>query len=223
VISIVDDDKSVRDAARALLKSLGYSTTTFGSAEEFLQSGLLQETDCLITDVQMPGMSGIDLQDHLIAIGDMTPVIFVTALPEERLRERALGAGAVGFLTKPFSEDRLIACLEKALSSSPSIAPSPLAEPFGATVPLRIDPIENFVPAGELRVVDDPLQVSVDHRPVQRPPLADDAVGERNPALGLFADTRKPSLAVLERQRSQIDAVSNEQVEGHVSRKAAAK
>jgi FixJ family two-component response regulator len=116
VISFVDDDRSVRSAAKALLKSLGYAPVTFPSAEEFLQSGHLKETDCLITDVQMPGMSGVDLQDHLIASGDKTPVIFVTAFPEERLRERVLGAGAFGFLSKPFSEESLIACLDRALS-----------------------------------------------------------------------------------------------------------
>lgn len=123
LISIVDDDKSVRDAARALVKSLGYSPATFASAEEFLQSGRLKETACVITDVRMPGMSGVDLQDHLIARGDKTPVIFVTTFPEEGLRKRALGAGAFGFLTKPFSEESLIACLDKALAhraSSPS-------------------------------------------------------------------------------------------------------
>ena len=116
MISIVDDDKSVREAAGRLLKSLGYATATFASAEEFLQSGRLQETLCLITDVQMPGMSGIDLQDHLCASGAITPVIFVTAFPEEALRQRALGAGAFGFLTKPISVQSLIACIDKALA-----------------------------------------------------------------------------------------------------------
>jgi FixJ family two-component response regulator len=98
MISIVDDDKSVRDAA-----------------EEFLESGRLPDTACLITDVQMPGMSGVDLQSHLMASGHCTPVIFVTAYPEERIRERALNAGAFGFLSKPFSEESLIACLDRAL------------------------------------------------------------------------------------------------------------
>ena len=116
MISIVDDDNSVRNAARALLKSLGYSPATFASAEEFLQSGRLKETSCLITDVQMPGMSGVDLQDHLIASGDRTPVIFLTAFPDEGLRARALAAGAFGFLIKPLSEEKLIACLDKALA-----------------------------------------------------------------------------------------------------------
>lgn len=116
MISVVDDDSSVREAARRLLKALGYSTATFASAEEFLQSGHLQETACLITDVQMPGMSGIDLQDHLAANGNTTPVIFVTAFPEEALRERAVSAGAFGFLTKPISEPNLIACIDRALA-----------------------------------------------------------------------------------------------------------
>jgi FixJ family two-component response regulator len=115
VISIVDDDKSVREAAKMLVRSLGYATATFASAEEFLESGRLQDTACLITDVQMPGMSGVDLQSHLTAGGHCTPVIFVTAYPEESIRERALGAGAFGFLSKPFSEDSLIACLDRAM------------------------------------------------------------------------------------------------------------
>jgi FixJ family two-component response regulator len=115
MISIVDDDKSVREAAKTLIRSLGYATATFASAEEFLESGSLPDTACLITDVQMPGMSGVDLQSHLMASGHCTPVIFVTAYPEERIRERALSAGAFGFLSKPFSEESLIAFLDRAL------------------------------------------------------------------------------------------------------------
>jgi FixJ family two-component response regulator len=116
MISIVDDDKSVRDATRTLIRSLGHSASTFSSAEEFLESGRLCDTSCLIVDVQMPGMSGIELQDHLIARGDCPPVIFVTAFPDGGVQERALGAGAIGFLTKPFSEECLIACLDRALA-----------------------------------------------------------------------------------------------------------
>jgi FixJ family two-component response regulator len=115
MISIVDDDKSVREAAKMLVRSLGYATETFASAEEFLKSGRLGDTACLITDVQMPGMSGVDLQSHLTANGHRTPVIFVTAYPEESVKARALDAGAFGFLGKPFSEDSLIACLDRAL------------------------------------------------------------------------------------------------------------
>jgi FixJ family two-component response regulator len=115
MISIVDDDKSVREAAKMLVRSLGYTTATFASAEELLQSGRLRDTACLITDVQMPAMSGVDLQSHLTASGHCTPVIFVTAYPEESIRERALDAGAFGFLSKPFNEDSLIACLDRAM------------------------------------------------------------------------------------------------------------
>jgi FixJ family two-component response regulator len=123
VISIVDDDKSVREAAKMLIRSLGYATETFASAEEFLESGRLCDTACLITDVQMPGMSGVDLQSHLTTNGHRTPVIFVTAYPEEGVRARALDAGAFGFLGKPFSEDSLIACLDRALEHYRSGSP----------------------------------------------------------------------------------------------------
>ena len=114
MISIVDDDRSVREAANSLIRSLGYATATFASGEEFLESGCLSETECLITDVRMPGMSGVDLQSRLIANGNRMPVIFVTADPDESTRERALGAGALGFLIKPICEESLIACLERA-------------------------------------------------------------------------------------------------------------
>jgi CheY-like chemotaxis protein len=114
MISIVDDDKSVRESASSLVRSLGYATATFASGKEFLESGCLSDTECLITDVRMPGMSGVDLQSRLIANGNRTPIIFVTASPDERTRERALGAGALGFLIKPINEESLIACLERA-------------------------------------------------------------------------------------------------------------
>jgi FixJ family two-component response regulator len=123
MIAIVDDDSSVREAATTLVRSLGYATATFASAEEFLKSGHLPDTTCLITDVQMPGMSGVDLQDHLMANGNSTPVIFVTAYPEASLRARALNAGAFGFLSKPFSEESLIECLDRALRDCRSRGP----------------------------------------------------------------------------------------------------
>src|SRR5215469_10035789 len=124
MISIVDDDRSVRIATRDLLKSLGYATATFASAEEFLQSGQTRETACLITDMQMPGMSGLDLQQHLVASGDTTPVIFVTAFPEESLRKRALSAGAFDVLIKPYTPESLLACLKRALAHRRSGNPS---------------------------------------------------------------------------------------------------
>ena len=116
MISIVDDDRSVRIATRDLLQSLGYATATFASAEEFLQSGQMRETACLITDVQLPGMSGLELRQHLVASGDTTPVILVTAFPEESLHKRALSAGAFGVLIKPFTPQSLLACLKRALA-----------------------------------------------------------------------------------------------------------
>jgi FixJ family two-component response regulator len=115
MISIVEDDASVREATRGLIRSLGYDAATFASAEEYLRSERVSDTSCLITDVQMSGMSGVDLQERLIADGHRTPIIFMTAYPEERVRTRALDAGAVGFLSKPFNDDSLIACLERAL------------------------------------------------------------------------------------------------------------
>jgi FixJ family two-component response regulator len=115
LISIIDDDRSVREAIQGLIRSLGYATAVFGSAEEYLDSGRLQDTACIITDLQMPGLSGIDLQRRLIADGHRTPIIFVTAFPSDRLRQHALDAGAFGFLDKPFDEPSLIACIDRAL------------------------------------------------------------------------------------------------------------
>lgn len=118
VISIIDDDEEIREATKALLRSLGYRVATFASAEEFLQSDSLGNTACLITDVKMPGLSGVDLQHWLITRGVEIPTIFITAFPENGPRERAMKAGAVGFLCKPFSEDSLLKCLDSAVGSS---------------------------------------------------------------------------------------------------------
>jgi len=117
VISIIDDDPSVREATGGLVRSLGYRSETFASAEDFLQSGRMSETSCVITDVQMPGLSGVELQSMMIAQGNRTPIIFVTAFPEDRIRRRVLEAGAIGFLSKPFNEERLIEHLQVALES----------------------------------------------------------------------------------------------------------
>ena len=116
MISIVDDDESVREATKGLVRSLGYSTTTFASAEEFLQSRWINDTACVISDVQMPGLSGVELQSRLIAQGNRTPIIFVSAFSDERTRARVLKAGAIGFLSKPFNEERLIEYLNFALA-----------------------------------------------------------------------------------------------------------
>jgi FixJ family two-component response regulator len=118
MISIIDDDPAVREATDGLVRSLGYRSATFASAEDFLQSDRVDETACLITDVQMPGLSGIELQSVLIARGNRTPMIFVTAFAEARTRRQALAAGAIGFLAKPFDEACLLAHLETALQGS---------------------------------------------------------------------------------------------------------
>ena len=120
VISIVDDDESLRQATSALVRSLGYAVATFASAEDFLESDRVDDTACLITDVQMPGLSGVELQSRLIADGRHMPIIGVTAYPVECIRTQMLEAGAVGFLSKPFNDGCLIDCLATALKSSNS-------------------------------------------------------------------------------------------------------
>jgi FixJ family two-component response regulator len=115
VISIIDDDASVRVAANRLVRSLGYVAHTFASAKEFLQSPRIHDTWCVIADVQMPGMSGVDLQSLLNAQGRYVPIIFITAFPEESIRTRALEGGAIGFLSKPFDGQVLIECIDRAL------------------------------------------------------------------------------------------------------------
>ena len=97
------------------MKSLGYAAHTFASAEDFLESGRLDDTACLILDVNMPGISGIALQNHLHAQGNLTPVIFVSAAAEAAIQAQALKAGAVGFLNKPFKQECLINHLDTAL------------------------------------------------------------------------------------------------------------
>jgi FixJ family two-component response regulator len=114
VISVVDDDASVRSAIDNLLSSHGYVVHTFASAEEFLQSTHLHNSSCVVADLQMPGMSGLDLLTHLHAEGHDAPFIFITAFPEDSVRDRALKAGAIGFLAKPFAAPELIKCVETA-------------------------------------------------------------------------------------------------------------
>jgi FixJ family two-component response regulator len=115
VISVIDDDPSIRVAANNLLRSRGYTVHIFASAEEFLRSSHLGETSCVIADVQMSGMSGLDLPAAMRAKGHDAPFIFITAFPDENLRERAMKAGATCFLAKPFAAPTLIRCLETAV------------------------------------------------------------------------------------------------------------
>jgi len=115
MIAIVDDDEALREAMRSLVRSLGYGVSTFGSAEEFLNSEQVSDTSCLITDLHMPGLSGLDLQDRLIARGHRIPVIFITGFPNDSVRARAMKAGALAFLIKPINCNQLVDHLEKAL------------------------------------------------------------------------------------------------------------
>ena len=116
LISIVDDDALARDGIAALVESLGYNVITFTSAEHFLQSDVITKMACLITDLQMPGLNGLELQEALQSQGHRTPIILVTAYPSENHRNRALDGGAVGFLRKPFDEASLIKCLTAAMN-----------------------------------------------------------------------------------------------------------
>lgn len=117
VISVIDDDESILLAVESLVSALGFEVRTFSSAEEFLAWGDRRETVCVISDVQMPDMSGLELQQQLVAGGDMTPIVFITAFANERVRTQAIQAGAVCFLLKPFSATALIEGLQKALGT----------------------------------------------------------------------------------------------------------
>jgi len=115
VISIIDDDASIRAGLNNLVRSLGYIVSAFASAEAFLQSAQRHNTWCVIADVRMPAMSGVELQSDLRRQGYRVPFIFITAVPDEDVRRQALNDGAICFLTKPFDEDILIDCLDSAV------------------------------------------------------------------------------------------------------------
>lgn len=119
LIAIVDDDASVRAALHALLRSLGFSNVTFASALDFLGSRHLPRTACVIADVNMPGMTGPELNRRLVELGMAIPVILITAYPDDAVREDALRAGVVGYLSKPFDDDDLLARLHAALARAP--------------------------------------------------------------------------------------------------------
>jgi FixJ family two-component response regulator len=116
VISVIDDDASVRAATDNLLSSHGYLVNTFASAVDFLKSTRLDESSCVVTDVQMPEMSGLELLTNVRSRGNDTPFIFITAFSDESVRAQALKAGAIGFLEKPFAGRLLIDCIETALN-----------------------------------------------------------------------------------------------------------
>ena len=128
-ISVVDDDESVRTATEALLRSIGYEVKTFASAELFLESGALRETECLVLDVQMPGIDGLELQRELNEAGFRVPIIFITANEEGTHRQRAIEAGAVNFFCKPFDAKAFLAAIQLVLWPSPIKETSPYASP----------------------------------------------------------------------------------------------
>ena len=116
-VSIVDDDESVRGALKSLLDSVGFRVDVFDSAEDFLTSARLTDTECLIVDVRMPGMSGLGLQAFLRMNDCLIPIVFISAHDDGQARSRALKAGAVDFLKKPFSEDALLSAIRSALET----------------------------------------------------------------------------------------------------------
>lgn len=116
MISIVDDDPSVREGTMDLLNAMGFITETFRHAADFLEADRLHGTSCLIADVHLPGMSGLDLCDHLVGSGNFVPTILITAFPDEGDRMRALRAGVYCYLVKPFNESELLACIQSALA-----------------------------------------------------------------------------------------------------------
>ena len=116
LISVVDDDESVRESLESLLKSAGFQVKAFEAAEDFLNSEQLDKTGCLILDVRLGGMSGLELQRGLIANFYSVPIIFITAHGDEAMRARVMADGAVDFLLKPFGEEALLAAVETALN-----------------------------------------------------------------------------------------------------------
>jgi len=119
LISIVDDDRSIGEATTSLLRSCGFRAEVFSSAEAFLDSPLLDQTKCLILDVQMPGMGGLELQRRLFADSRRIPIIFITAHEDRFVRNEAMRVGAVAFLAKPFSEEALLGAIRSALADPP--------------------------------------------------------------------------------------------------------
>ena len=116
LIAIVDDDEPMREAIKGLMRSLGFDAETFPSADDFLRFPDIRRTACLVTDINMPGMSGLDLHRRLIALGKSIPTVLITAYPEKNARASALGADIVGCLTKPFGEQVLLDCIRSALA-----------------------------------------------------------------------------------------------------------
>jgi FixJ family two-component response regulator len=120
LISVVDDDASVRSATVDLLASVGFACEAFASADAYLQSEAANRTACLILDVRMPGLNGLELQQFLTDHGRAVPIIFITSYPNERVRRRAIKGGAICYLPKPYSDEELLSCIRLALEMSAS-------------------------------------------------------------------------------------------------------
>ena len=116
-IAVIDDDEAVRSAIENLVRSLGLRAVAFASAEDFLSSASSATANCLITDVQMPGMSGVELLGHLATTGIRMPVILITAFPKDHVRAQAEASGAIGYLSKPFDARALVECIDRALTA----------------------------------------------------------------------------------------------------------
>jgi two-component system, LuxR family, response regulator FixJ len=126
MIAIVDDDESIRDATKSLLRSVGHKVETFASAETFLDLGTLTETECIVLDIRMPGMDGLELQRRLNASDENIPIIFVTAHDDATSRQSAFEGGAIDVLNKPFQADTLVAIVQIALiRRGPRTLPAP--------------------------------------------------------------------------------------------------
>jgi FixJ family two-component response regulator len=166
LISVVDDDESIRRTTRLLIESFGFRAAAFESAESFLRSGELQDTSCLIVDVQMPGLNGLQLQSHLAAAGSCIPIIFITAYDDKESRRRAMQAGAVAFLGKPFSDEQLLQTIRSALRRESKVAKNLISkvdddESIRRTTRLLIESFgfraaafesaESFLSSGQLR------------------------------------------------------------------------
>ena len=117
-VFVVDDDQGMRDSLRFLLEAAGFAVETYASGPAFLEAGGAEKSGCLVTDVRMPDMNGLELHGKLMATGHQIPTIFVTAFPDRRVRDRALRAGGICFLSKPFARDDLLGCIQSALKQT---------------------------------------------------------------------------------------------------------
>jgi len=118
IVAAVDDDFRIRESIESLVESAGYTPLVFASAEDFLRSGSLAETGCLITDVRMPGMDGLELQRRVRLDNPGLPIVFISAHHDDEIRQRALDEGAIGFLYKPFDAADLLGAIQPALNKS---------------------------------------------------------------------------------------------------------